>query len=373
MEKYLGDLCFMDNFYIRNIHDTGIKTDKDFVKGEAVIFGMHLGGTMEYSETSFSVNKDCIAITPKDEQEILLKYIYYYLLANKKVWKRYYVGTSLKNLSKIDLQFVKINYPSIELQYHIVAIFDLLHESLKKRAETRFYLYKFLPSYYQYLEKATGRYWTKKIKIEKALMEFEKEDKGMAELGSLLLPPFHKGFKVILSHNVYSIAINKKVCNPYYLAVALSSSPKIALAIDKCNGSNLGISFFISKISEISLTLPDMGVQKEFEKRYKQIESLEESMFQFIQQTELLIKVLLFKLLSRNSEKSIWKNNEMQDVSSAIETEKFTYEDYRKLTRLSEYDEKRDYLFELLEKGALIQYFDEKEGIIKFREAHLQK
>lgn len=373
MEKYLGDLCFMDNFYIRNTHDTGIKSDKDFVQGEAIIFGMHLGGTMEYSETSFRVNKDCIAITPKDEQEVLLKYVYYYLLANKKVWKRYYVGTSLKNLSKVDLQFVKISYPSIELQHHIVAIFELLYESLKKRAEARLYLYKFLPSYYQYLEKATGRYWTKKIKVENALMKLEKEDKGMVELGSLLLSPFHKGFKVILNHNVYSIAINKKVCNPYCLAVALSSSPKVALAIDKCNSSNLGISFFISKISEMSLTLPDMGVQKEFEKRYKQIESLEEYMRQFTQQTEFLIKVLLFKLLSRGSEKSIWKNKKMQGISSVIETEKFTYEDYRKLTRLSEYDEKRDYLFELLEKGTLIQYFDEKEGIIKFRKAHLQE
>lgn len=373
MEKYLGDLCFMDNFYIRNTHDTGIKSDKDFVKGETVIFGMHLGGTMEYSETSFRVNKDCIVITPKDEQEVLLKYIYYYLLANKKAWKRYYVGTSLQNLSKVDLQFVKIDYPPIELQHHIVAIFDLLYDSQKKMTDARIFLYKFLPSYYQYLKKVSGRYWTKLITIENALMKFEKEDKVTADVGFLPLSPFHNGFKVILNHSVYSIAVNKKVCNPYCLAVALSTSPKEARAIDKYLSSNIDILFFISKLSEMALTLPDMEVQKEFEKRYKQIESLEETMCQFIQQTELLIKVLLFKLLSRNSEKSIWKNYEMQDISSAIETEKFTYEDYRKLTRLSEYDEKRDYLFELLKKGTLIQYFDAKEGSIKFREANLME
>lgn len=67
------------------------------------------------------------------------------------------------------------------------------------------------------------------------------------------------------------------------------------------------------------------------------------------------------------------ENNEIQDISKEIGTEKITYEDYSKITRLSEYDEKRDYLFELLERGSLIQYFDEKVGIIKFRDANMTK
>lgn len=84
MEKYLGDLCFIDNFYNRNSYEMGIKSDKGVVQGEAIIFGKHLGGTMKYSESSFRVDKDCIVVTPRYDQEVLLKYIYYYLQANKK-------------------------------------------------------------------------------------------------------------------------------------------------------------------------------------------------------------------------------------------------------------------------------------------------
>lgn len=363
----------MSNYYARSTRDTEIKSDKGLAQGEAIILGMHIGGTMEYSKASFRIDKDCIAITPKNEQYVLLKYIYYYLLANKKAWKRYYVGTIQRNLSKVDLQFTKIAYPPIELQHHIVVIFDLIYDFIEKRKDARKALHEFLLSYYQNLKNVSGLYWKKTLDVSKILTECHKDKKTKYGPTSQPFIPTHRGIRFVVDGQGYDFDINKGVCNPYFLAVALSASPKVARTFERTIKSNTNISLLHSQLTDITMALPNMEIQHEFEKRYKQIERIDETMCQFVQQVEILKETLLSSILSRDSETSAWKNENPQIVFHALETDKFTYEDFPKLTNLSEYDEKRDSLFELLEKGSLVQYFNEEERKVKFKVANLAK
>lgn len=373
MEKYLGELCIMSDFYVRNTYMRDIKSDKDFIYGEALIFGKHLGGTMDYSESSFRVGKDCIAVTIRNDQEILLKYIYYYLQANKKAWKRFYVGTTLQNLSKVDLFFVKICYPSIDNQHHLVAIFDLLSDIQRNLCEVRILLYKFLASYYQYLKKVSGRFWDNYLKVSDIFKEYKKETKSKAEYGISSVVPFDKGLKITYNGAVHIFMIDKKKCNPYFLAIALEASGRFTKILEESTTSYHDISYLISQFSCISLSLPDNKVQSEFEKRYKQIERIYDDIHQLTQLIEALTKTLQSTFLVRGSKKRIWKNDLIKNIKSAIETKKYTIEGYHELSSLDEYDEKRDNLFGLLENGDIEQYFDATEGAIKFRGVTLKK
>ena len=86
---------------------------------------------MEYTESEYEIRQDCIVLTTAFDSGILLKYAYYYLLANKDLWNRLYVGTTrLTNLSKIDLGMIEIEYPSLSIQERIIGYGKQITQSL---------------------------------------------------------------------------------------------------------------------------------------------------------------------------------------------------------------------------------------------------
>lgn len=366
MERYLGELCSIRIFYADSYKERfpKSKSDRENVLGESIVFKKHLNNaSIEYSEESYEVKTDLVVVSHVNTEEVLLKYIYYYLHVNKKVWRRYYVGTTLLNLSPIDLKYVKIPYPPLEVQQHIVAVFDLLYDIKNKRMKSNYELMKFLSSYYIYLEKATGRYWNVDVKLDSLLKGYQRSAKSNEGIWMFPLLPIKNGFLIRLDSD-YSFTLDKK-CNPYFLCVALCATGKYLGLLNKLPYSSNRLTYLVSKLSDISLKLPSKEVQKEFEKRYLQIEKLNMMMAQFSTKSNHLVDVLLSRLLNRNSEHCIWKNIGDFKRTQLIEANKCTYDNYQKITSLLEYDEKRKKLYASLEDKVIEQFFDIKDGKIK--------
>lgn len=369
MEKYLGELCAIRIFYADSYRDgfQKSKLGREFVRGESIVFKKHFNNaSIEYSEDSYKVRTDLIVVSNVNNQEVLLKYIYYYLYVNKSVWRRYYVGTTFLNLSPEDLKFARIPYPSLDVQQHIVAMFDLLCDIKNKRMEANYELMTFLSSYYRYLEKATGRYWTIEVKLDTILKGYQRDAKSNEGTWMFPLLPSKNGFQMRDS-TFYSFTVDKNKCNPYFLCVALCASGKYIELASKISCKSNNISLFVSKMSEISLKLPTSKVQKEFEKRYLQIEKLNTMMRNFSISNNRLFELLLSRLLKKNSEYCIWKNKIMQKTALLIDADKCTYDDYLKITSIFEYDEKRKNLYDRLDNETIEQFFDFQDGKVKIR------
>ena len=72
----------------------------------------------------------------KDESVINIKYIYYYLYNNLELFKNYYTGVAIKNISKSNIQKIKIPTPSLEQQNKIVKSLEEI-ENLNKELENK--------------------------------------------------------------------------------------------------------------------------------------------------------------------------------------------------------------------------------------------
>lgn len=371
MEKYLGELCNVRISYADSSKRrfSSNKLGREIVHGEAIVFKKHLNNaSIEFVDESYEVNTDLVVVSNHlFTDEILLKYIYYFLCANKNSWKRYYVGTTLLNLSPKDLIYVKIAYPPLNVQQHIVAIFDLLYDIKNKRMKSNYELMTFLSSYYQYIKKATGRFWTAEVELDSLLKGYKRDAKANEGVWMFPMLPIKNGFQIRLN-SYYSLTVDKKECNPYFLCVALCSSSQFIDLLNKVPYGSKNVALFIGELSKLRLKLPSMEVQNEFEKRYLQIEKLNTLMRQFSMKCDHLVELLLLRLLNKNSEQCIWTNTVILKNPKLLETDKCTYDDYQKITSIFEYDEKRKNLYDSLEDNMIEQFFDAKDGKIKLRQ-----
>ena len=88
---------------------------------ESLIIGDGGVANINYS-TQFSASDHCYILQNKDkDKDILnLKYAYYYLYNNLEIMGELYTGLGLKNISKEDLEQLKIPIPSLDRQQEIV-------------------------------------------------------------------------------------------------------------------------------------------------------------------------------------------------------------------------------------------------------------
>jgi type I restriction enzyme S subunit len=90
-----------------------------------------------YLDKNFSLAKQTIAYRALNKDENTTKYIYYYLLFNKKILEKGFVGTCHKNISKEYISNLKIPVPSIELQEEIVKYLDFIYEKANKTSNEK--------------------------------------------------------------------------------------------------------------------------------------------------------------------------------------------------------------------------------------------
>jgi type I restriction-modification system DNA methylase subunit len=90
-----------------------------------------------YLDKNFSLAKQTIAYRALNKDENTTKYIYYYLLFNKDILEKGFVGTCHKNISKEYISNLKIPVPSIELQEEIVKYLDFIYEKANKTSNEK--------------------------------------------------------------------------------------------------------------------------------------------------------------------------------------------------------------------------------------------
>lgn len=366
MKKRLRDLFSISNNTISSTQRAYLLDGAkgNFVKGEAIIIKKRLSGGMEYTEREYEIRQDCIVLTTAFDSGILLKYAYYYLLANKDLWNRLYVGTTrLTNLSKIDLGMIEIEYPSLSIQERIIGFLDGILKAQENRVKSLRILSDFLQSYYLCLRSSYGRYWGKDIKVGNLVKGFYKREKTKKNHDFGQIVPVPTGFE-LYADKKYVFTVDTK-CNPYFLSVALNASEMLHRQLkDKLAIYNpLRL---VSAVQNMQIRLPEDKVQMDFENRYKQIDGIMKKMQESKDKLNRLFDILLYSLLLRGQEFNEQRINLLSDNPLIATTDKCTYDDGRNISSLKEYNNKRASLYKYLDKGIVQQYFDFDSGKIKF-------
>lgn len=154
--KTLGEVCEIeknlkkyDTSYGKNqgkykFHTGGERTDlyvDDCDIKELYIIQNRTNGSGKcnlYLDKNFSLAKQTIAYRAINKNETTTKYIYYYLLFNKEILEKGFVGANHKNISKEYITNIKIHIPSLDRQKEIVEYCennDTLIKQLEKEIE----------------------------------------------------------------------------------------------------------------------------------------------------------------------------------------------------------------------------------------------
>ena len=96
---------------------------------ESLIIGDGGVANINYS-IQFSASDHCYILQNKNNDILNLKYAYYYLYNNLEIMGELYTGIGLKNISKEDLEQLKIPIPSLERQQEIVEECEQITKSI---------------------------------------------------------------------------------------------------------------------------------------------------------------------------------------------------------------------------------------------------
>jgi len=97
---------------------------------ESIIIGKGGQASINYG-TKFSCANHVYVLTTK-YQDVLVKYIYYYLKINLHILQNGFVGTGLKHLTREYLENIEIPIPSLEEQINIINEIHMLNDKIEK-------------------------------------------------------------------------------------------------------------------------------------------------------------------------------------------------------------------------------------------------
>ena len=107
--------------------------DKYIFDSESLIFGTGGQPSIHYCDEKFSTSTDCFVITSKNN-EVLPKYVYYYLKSNIHILERGFKGAGLKHISKKYLQNIEIPFPiDISIQKDMIKKLTIIDELIQMR------------------------------------------------------------------------------------------------------------------------------------------------------------------------------------------------------------------------------------------------
>ena len=149
--KTLGEICkflpkskrnakYGDNEGTYPFFKSSTKVDSyvnepDYEK-ESLIIGDGGEPNINYG-VKFSTSDHCYILQNKDGSLLNLKYVYYYLYHNLEMMKQLYTGVAIKNISKTNIEGIKIPIPSLERQQDVVKYLDFIYEKANKTSITK--------------------------------------------------------------------------------------------------------------------------------------------------------------------------------------------------------------------------------------------
>lgn len=90
---------------------------------ESIIIGDGGDANINYG-ILFSSSDHCYILQQKQDNNIMLKYLYYYISCNLNILQEKYIGAAIKNISKENIKSLEIPIPPIQVQNEIVKTLD---------------------------------------------------------------------------------------------------------------------------------------------------------------------------------------------------------------------------------------------------------
>jgi type I restriction enzyme, S subunit len=118
---------------LRQLTEEGLKNSSaNLIPKNSIILSCRAPiGHLAINKVPMAFNQGCKGLVP-DNNILLHKYLYYFLLYSKKLLNNLGTGTTFKEISNKVLSKVKIRVPSLDIQKKIIYKFDLITGDLKK-------------------------------------------------------------------------------------------------------------------------------------------------------------------------------------------------------------------------------------------------
>lgn len=111
------------------------KTNKPLYSEKSLVIGNGGSANIHYADIPFSTTSHCYIATAKNNN-LNIKYVFYYLFSNIHILERGFKGAGLKNISSKYIDEIDIPFPNLETQDKIVAILDKAKNLIEKREQT---------------------------------------------------------------------------------------------------------------------------------------------------------------------------------------------------------------------------------------------
>jgi type I restriction enzyme M protein len=110
--------------------------DEPDYKEESLIIGDGGEPNINYG-IKFSTSDHCYILQNKNKLLLNIKYAYYYLYHNLDMMKQLYTGVAIKNISKTNIEGIKIPIPLLDKQQEIVKYLDFIYEKANKTSNEK--------------------------------------------------------------------------------------------------------------------------------------------------------------------------------------------------------------------------------------------
>jgi type I restriction enzyme S subunit len=105
--------------------------DKSEFNTKALIFGTGGSASLHFADGRFGVSTDCF-VASSQQEEVNIKYTFYYLKHNFYVLERGFKGAGLEHIGKPYIENIAISYPELEIQNKIVAVLDKANNLIER-------------------------------------------------------------------------------------------------------------------------------------------------------------------------------------------------------------------------------------------------
>lgn len=117
-------------FFKSSLSHTHYVDEPDYTE-ESIIIGDGGEPNVNYG-IKFSTSDHCYILQNLNKEMVNLKYIYYYCYHNLIMMKHLYIGVGIKNISKSNIESIKIPIPPFDRQQEIVKYLDFIYEKCIK-------------------------------------------------------------------------------------------------------------------------------------------------------------------------------------------------------------------------------------------------
>jgi len=122
--------------FFKSSMNTKCYVDEPDYEEESLIIGDGGEPNINYG-IKFSTSDHCYILQNKIKLLLNLKYAYYYLYHNLDIMTKLYTGVAIKNISKTNIEGIKIPIPSLERQQEIVKYLDFIYEKANKTSNEK--------------------------------------------------------------------------------------------------------------------------------------------------------------------------------------------------------------------------------------------